>query len=120
MSAETNLLVGAALQEAVRQVRAAVHDETAGVVVVTPSAVNGLLAMRELGRAGGFIRVEFGTPTALQARLAAPGLREQGFSPEPLGWLGFVLADALAETELPGGYGEVLSAPGWYLGSRSR
>lgn len=103
---------GAAIRQAVAELRARLDEPTAPIAVLTPSTVNGALARQALGATAPFIRVSFLTPAQLHHALAAPALRRQGLRPTPPGWTRATLAHLLGELEL-GAYGEVMRQPGW-------
>lgn len=110
----TTLDLGPALTSAVRSLRDELGDPTASVLVLTPSAVNGTFARRELAFDGAFVRVAFLTPASLRDRLAHAHFARHpdGRRAEPSGWLRATLESIVAAEDL-GPYGDVLRDPGW-------
>jgi hypothetical protein len=112
-SAAGSAVLGPALASAIASLRARLGDPTAPIAILTPSAVNGTLARRELAFATPFIRVEMWTPAELEGVLAEEGLRRARKVLEPAGWSRATVARVVREDALPGGYEEVLREPGW-------
>lgn len=106
-------VLGPMLASAIASLRAKLGDPTAPLAIITPSAVNGTLARRELAFATSFIRVELWTPAELESALAEERLRQEGWVSEPAGWLRATVARVVREDVLPGGYHHVLRDPGW-------
>ncbi|MEQ8277220.1 MAG: hypothetical protein RMA76_03275 [Deltaproteobacteria bacterium] len=107
MTVETTSPLGQRVAEAVRSVRTRAGDPTAAVVVVTPSVGSAELVRRALALAGPFIRVSFAPPGRIVSALGELALAERGLTPEPAGWLGATLREAIRDDETG------LDAPGW-------
>ncbi len=100
--------IGAALAAAVHAARAQVGDPLALVALVTPSSVNGVLALQALSGEGPWIRVEAWTPARIvEARADANGALP---SPPPR-WTELTVQRCAAT--LPGWRDALVEAIGW-------
>ncbi len=109
--------IGTTLARAVQRVRQLSGDDpAAAVLVITPSAANGVLARQQLALTGDFIRVDFLPPEGLVTQLGRRVMALRGRRREPSAWLGTTvghLLHELASTGELGPYGPVLARPGW-------
>jgi len=108
--------LGTTLHTALTDVRRRLGDPVAPIVVLTPSAANGVLARQQLALAADHIRVDFLTPERLLRDLARGPLAQAGRRPQPAAWVQATVGHVVrthADAGTLGRFATTLTQPGW-------